>query len=185
MNRPIWNSALTPLLFIVAALLSGGALITFLSYAFKRDDQLITTLGRIILYLLLLFVFLEGLQFFVGYQTGLKNVVAALDLIGSGPYWWTFWIVHLLIGSLIPILLLLARGQRQVRHASRRPDLHLLGGAARPPEPQGRPEAFPGRPFSRAGGAAGRATTAGRLPPSLPPRLLPPIRTATRQRDWR
>ncbi|MEM5789260.1 MAG: NrfD/PsrC family molybdoenzyme membrane anchor subunit, partial [Syntrophobacteraceae bacterium] len=28
MNRPIWNSALTPLLFIMAALLSGGALIT-------------------------------------------------------------------------------------------------------------------------------------------------------------
>ncbi|MFZ5587867.1 MAG: NrfD/PsrC family molybdoenzyme membrane anchor subunit [Thermodesulfobacteriota bacterium] len=111
MNRPIWNSALTPLLFIVAALLSGGALITFLSYAFKRDEQLITTLGRIILYLLLLFIFLEGLQFFVGYQTGLKNVVAALNLVGSGPYWWTFWIVHLLIGSLIPILLLLARGQ--------------------------------------------------------------------------
>ena len=27
-NRPIWNSAMTPLLFIAAALLSGGALIT-------------------------------------------------------------------------------------------------------------------------------------------------------------
>ena len=110
MNRPIWNSALTPLLFIVAALLSGGALVTFLSYVFRRDEQLITTLGRVILSLLLVFVFLEGLQFFVGYQTGLKNVVAALDMIGSGSYWWTFWIVHLLIGSLVPALLFLARG---------------------------------------------------------------------------
>jgi molybdopterin-containing oxidoreductase family membrane subunit len=109
MNRPIWNSALTPLLFIVAALLSGGALLTFLAYVFRRDGQLITILGRIILYLLLLFVFLEGLQFFVGYQTGLRQVVAALDMIGSGRYWWTFWLVHLLVGSLVPAVLLLAR----------------------------------------------------------------------------
>jgi Ni/Fe-hydrogenase subunit HybB-like protein len=36
LNRPIWNSAVTPLLFVVAALLSGGALVTFLTYVLRR-----------------------------------------------------------------------------------------------------------------------------------------------------
>ena len=39
LNRPIWNSALTPLLFIVAALLSGGALITFLIHVFHAANE--------------------------------------------------------------------------------------------------------------------------------------------------
>ncbi len=107
MNRPIWNSALTPLLFIVAALLSGGALITFLTHLFLRDDEMVTALGRAILAILVVFLFLEALQFFVGYQTGVTSVVTSLNLIASGPYAWTFWLVHLLVGSLIPLLLFL------------------------------------------------------------------------------
>ncbi len=111
MNRPIWNSALTPLLFILAAILSGGALITFLTYLFMHDDDLIHGLGRAILFVLLTFLFLEGLQFFVGYQTGLVMTISSLNLIAFGPYWWSFWIIHLLLGSIIPLILLTARPQ--------------------------------------------------------------------------
>ncbi len=117
-SRPVWNSALTPLLFIVAALLSGGALITFLTYLFRlkdplnangfcREEQLCLDLGKIILFLLIVFLALEALQFFVGYQTGTAAIVTSLNLIVGGPYWWAFWIVHVLIGSVIPLLLLL------------------------------------------------------------------------------
>jgi Ni/Fe-hydrogenase subunit HybB-like protein len=108
MNRPIWNSALTPLLFIIAAILSGGALITFLGAIFIDDKELVRSLGRAVLFTLIIFLFLEMLQFFVGYQTGIFQVVSALNLIFFGPYWWTFWIGHLLIGSAIPLVLLLA-----------------------------------------------------------------------------
>lgn len=106
MNRPIWNSALTPLLFIMAAILSGGALVTFLTFLFMHDDELIHGLGRAILFVLVTFLFLEAMQFFVGYQTGLAMTVTTLNLIAFGPYWYSFWIVHLLIGSLIPLILL-------------------------------------------------------------------------------
>jgi molybdopterin-containing oxidoreductase family membrane subunit len=109
MNRPIWNSALTPLLFIMAALLSGGALITFLIYIFQHDDELVRPLGRIIFFLLTGYLFLELLQFFVGYQTATVPIVTSLDLIAFGPHWWTFWIVHVLIGGLIPIYVLISR----------------------------------------------------------------------------
>ncbi|MEW6386348.1 MAG: NrfD/PsrC family molybdoenzyme membrane anchor subunit [Thermodesulfobacteriota bacterium] len=106
-NRPIWNSAMLPLIFIMAALLSGGALITFLAYLFQPNDELIHPLGHVVLMILLSFLFLEALQFFVGYQSKITNIVTSLDLIAFGPFWWAFWIVHLLVGSIIPAFLLI------------------------------------------------------------------------------
>jgi len=29
-----------------------------------------------------------------------------MRLVLFGPYWWVFWIVHILIGAVVPILLL-------------------------------------------------------------------------------
>ncbi len=111
LNRPLWNGAMTPFLFIMAALLSGGALITFLTFLFHPREELIQPLGRLILGLLATFLFLEALQFFVGYQSKVPNFVASLNLIAFGPFWWAFWIVHLLIGSAIPLYILITRPQ--------------------------------------------------------------------------
>ncbi len=122
LGRPVWNSALTPLLFITAALLSGGALIAFLTYVFRQkdpvnpdgicyEDKLCLDLSRVILFLLVFFLALEAMQFFVGYTTGIEAVVTSMDLIVRGPNWWVFWIVHLLIGSLIPLILLVFRSK--------------------------------------------------------------------------
>ncbi len=106
-NRPIWNSAMTPLLFIAAALLSGGALITALIYVFHEDEELVKPLGQVILYLLAIFLLLEVLQFFVGYQSKVTGIVTSLNIIAFGRYWWTFWIIHLFFGTLIPLILLI------------------------------------------------------------------------------
>jgi molybdopterin-containing oxidoreductase family membrane subunit len=106
-NRPLWNSALLPLIFIMAALLSGGALITFLAYLYQPNDELIHPLGHVVLLILLSFLFLEALQFFVGYQSKVTGIVTSLNLIAFGSYWWAFWIVHLVIGSIIPAYLLI------------------------------------------------------------------------------
>lgn len=108
-NRPIWNSAMTPILFIMAALLSGGALITFLAYVFQPKDELILPLGKFVLAMLVGFLFLEGIQFFVGYRGGVVAIVSSLNSIVGGSYWWTFWIVHLLFGSLVPLYFLVTR----------------------------------------------------------------------------
>jgi molybdopterin-containing oxidoreductase family membrane subunit len=111
LNRPIWNGALTPLLFIVTALLSGGALITFLTYVFKIDDELVHYLGHVVRFLLVVFLFLELLQFFVGYNTGVVMNRTSLDIIAFGSYWWVFWIFHVVLGSAIPLYLLAVHHQ--------------------------------------------------------------------------
>lgn len=111
LNRPIWNSALTPLLFIVAALLSGGALIAYLTHIFHKDNEVVLLLGRVILGLLTLFLIMEFLQLFVGYYTGSVKIVTSINLILFGSYWWMFWIIHLAIGSVIPLYLLIKKGK--------------------------------------------------------------------------
>jgi molybdopterin-containing oxidoreductase family membrane subunit len=107
LNRPIWNSTLTPLLFIISALVSGGALILLLTFMFKRDDNVIHILGLSIRFLLAVMLILEFLHFFISYQWDVVYIVTALDLILYGPYWWNFWFVHLLIGSLVPLYLMI------------------------------------------------------------------------------
>jgi len=106
LNRPLWNGALTPLIFIVTALLSGGALITFLTYVFRIDDKLVHYLGHVIRFVLVVFLLLEGFQFFVGYMTGVVAEITSLNIIAFGPYWWVFWIFHVFLGSFIPLYLL-------------------------------------------------------------------------------
>jgi formate-dependent nitrite reductase membrane component NrfD len=59
-------------------------------------------LGHVIRFLL----FLQLLQFFVGYKTGVVIDKASLDIIAFGPYWRVFWIVQLLFGSFLPLFLL-------------------------------------------------------------------------------
>jgi Ni/Fe-hydrogenase subunit HybB-like protein len=109
LNRPLWSSALTPVLFMAAAFLSGGALVTAMAAIFDRDEAVVVPLGRIVLALLVAFLLLEAVQYFIGYQSNSPGTVAALNMIAFGPNWWVFWIVHLLIGSLVPLVLLLAR----------------------------------------------------------------------------
>ena len=109
LNRPLWSSALAPFLFMAAAFLSGGALVTAMAAIFDRDKAVVTPLARIVLVLLIVFLLLEVVQFFIGYRTESSSAAAALNMIAFGPNWWAFWIVHLLIGSVVPLLLLLFR----------------------------------------------------------------------------
>lgn len=109
LNRPTWSSALTPVLFMAAAFLSGGALVTAMAAIFDRDKSVVVPLARIGLAVLAVFLLLEAAQFFIGYSSNAPGTVAALNMIAFGPNWWVFWIIHLLIGSLIPLLLLLFR----------------------------------------------------------------------------
>jgi Ni/Fe-hydrogenase subunit HybB-like protein len=109
LNRPLWSSALAPLLFMAAAFLSGGALVTAMAAIFDRDKAVVVPLARIVLVLLVVFLLLEAMQFFIGYRTEASGAAAALNMIAFGPNWWAFWIVHLLVGSLVPLLLLLFR----------------------------------------------------------------------------
>jgi molybdopterin-containing oxidoreductase family membrane subunit len=114
--RPYWNSGLTPIMFLVGALLSGGALITVLTAMFgpglgtEEHRESVLTLGKIVLGLLALDVLLEWAEYSVIYYASIPAHYEALRLVLFGDYWWTFWLIHVVAGIVIPaILLMVAR----------------------------------------------------------------------------
>jgi molybdopterin-containing oxidoreductase family membrane subunit len=121
--RPFWHSALLPILFLTSAVTAGAATLLVVraivaepgdgenSLAAVARLRVLTLIG-IVAY----FVF-EFAEFSIALWNPLSHS-PALELILWGPYWWVFWIVHLLLGGLIPLALL----------ATRRPDAWLLAG---------------------------------------------------------
>jgi len=120
--RPYWHSSLFPILFLSGALTSGGALLlSVVAWLWPRrpgasveraarDEahrQLVMLLARITLGLLVFDLLLEWAEISVPWWGGMAEHVAGLRLMLFGPFWWVFWIVHLLLGSLVPVILLI------------------------------------------------------------------------------
>lgn len=110
--RPYWNSALTPIIFLAGALLSGGALLTFVTAIWGPEPgsashrNLMSFLGQIVLGLLALDVLLEWAEFSIGLWNSSPGESASLQLVLFGPYWWVFWIIHIGLGVIVPAFLL-------------------------------------------------------------------------------
>jgi molybdopterin-containing oxidoreductase family membrane subunit len=113
--RPFWNSSIFPIAFIVGALASGGALITFLT-AFLAPDrgskehrELVSFLGRLVLGLLAFYLLLVWAEFSIGLYGQVPSESDPYKEILTGPYWYVFWLMQMLAGGLIPIVLLVLK----------------------------------------------------------------------------
>lgn len=115
--RPYWNTGLTPIMFLLGALLSGGALLTFVVLVFgpnqgtEEHRSTVTFLGQIVLGLLLFDVLLEWAEYSIGLYSAIPADVASMKLVLFGPFAWVFWGVHVALGVVIPGLLLIVRGK--------------------------------------------------------------------------
>lgn len=109
--RPFWHNPLYPVFFIVGAIVSGTALITAL-VAFlwpKRGSghtEMITMLGKMLMGLVLMELMLEWAEFSIPLWYGVNPEREVLLEILAGPYWWVFWVVHIGLGTLVPLMLL-------------------------------------------------------------------------------
>lgn len=110
--RPHWHSALFPILFLLSALVSGGALLVVVSAIFRRglmqNKQVMVDLGRLVLGLLLLDVLFQISEFLVAFAGGIPGHVEGLNLAMFGPQSGVFWYVQVLFGIVVPIILLVA-----------------------------------------------------------------------------
>jgi len=115
--RPFWNNGLTPIMFLVGALASGGALFTFVAAYWGPDrgseqhKQMVIFLGKITLGLLLFDLLLEWAEYSTSLYAAIPSHTESLNLILFGDYWWVFWIIHLGLGALVPILLIAFAGK--------------------------------------------------------------------------
>jgi molybdopterin-containing oxidoreductase family membrane subunit len=111
--RPGWNSGLFPILFLLSALTSGGALLMLVAAIFqggyRRNADTIVALGRLVLGLLLLDILFQVSEYLIASYGGVPGHIEGLKLIFAGPYWWVFWVWQLAIGTFIPILILASK----------------------------------------------------------------------------
>ncbi|MBK8988725.1 MAG: polysulfide reductase NrfD [Chloroflexi bacterium] len=116
--RPLWNTSSLPLMFLVSALAAGSGLLLLLTVLFWPDKEstdyveVVTRLSRITAWFLLAGIFAASVIGFTTLYGGSPSRTAAMQLILTGPFWWSFWIIHVLLGVFIPILLLFIRGHQ-------------------------------------------------------------------------
>lgn len=114
--RPAWNSGMFPILFLLSALVSGGALLALVSAVFQdglnRYRVTIVALGQLVLGMLLLDVLFQIAEILVTSYGQVPAHVAALKLMLAGPYWWVFWVWQIVIGTMVPIVILASPARR-------------------------------------------------------------------------
>lgn len=108
--RPGWFSGLFPIVFLVSALASGGALLTFLVAAFsrlpaERKAGVVLALARLSLGILCIDILMLGSEILVTLYGNVPHESTGWRLTLFGPYWWVFWFVQLGLGFVVPVLL--------------------------------------------------------------------------------
>ncbi|MEW6198098.1 MAG: NrfD/PsrC family molybdoenzyme membrane anchor subunit [Planctomycetota bacterium] len=116
--KGFWHSALLPMLFLASAITAGAA--TLLVVRAIADDQglnrtehdlAVARLRTVTLAGLIVYFVFEFAEFSIALWNP-NTHAPAVELILWGPYWWVFWIVHLLLGGLVPLVLLITRRPR-------------------------------------------------------------------------
>lgn len=115
--RAYWYSGLFPLLFLVSALASGGALLTAVAAfvvpnGYQKNKETVLALGRLLLGLIFIEVLMEVAEFLVSlYGTAPSHFVPIHEQL-FGPNWWIFWVLGLGFAVGIPSVVLVTAGRR-------------------------------------------------------------------------
>jgi len=114
--RPHWHSGMFPILFLLSALVSGGALLTMISIIFQdgynKNKETVILLGKLVLGLLILDVIFQVSEFLIAFRGGIPGHIAGLKLVISGKYWPVFWIWQVFLGTVMPIVILASKAKR-------------------------------------------------------------------------
>lgn len=108
--QPLWESGITPVLFLVEAALFGLAFVVAAAAIFRMlTQQIARRLGTAMLVLIGVLLTLEWAEFSTGTYASVPAKEDALQTVLTGQYWWVFWIMHLGLGVALPAGLLLWR----------------------------------------------------------------------------
>lgn len=118
--RGVWAGGLFPVIFIVSAVVSGTALLTLIYYWQRRGvgrrpaPKLLNALGIVLAGALGIDLGLTFYEFIVpllAFEVQDTDVIAVITM---GPLWWTFWILQLFLGMLIPFIILVTRLRQRI-----------------------------------------------------------------------
>jgi molybdopterin-containing oxidoreductase family membrane subunit len=109
-SRAYWHVGLLPVQFPIFSMATGFALLMIVLGWFapqdeNRAEQLKVT-GMVVMVLLLVKTYFVWSDFSQSIYAGVPQNVEAVQSVLFGPYSWQFWIVQILIGTIIPIIVM-------------------------------------------------------------------------------
>ena len=121
--RPLWNSAMLWMVFLVSGLSSAAAFVHLIS----RDPDERILLAKADNGFLTLELFIIG-GFISGLLTSADVHIRAAQLILSGPFAPAFWVLVIWMGIIIPLFIQMLAVNSKIRHTPVAPIMVLLGG---------------------------------------------------------
>ncbi|MDF1614593.1 NrfD/PsrC family molybdoenzyme membrane anchor subunit [Desulfurivibrio dismutans] len=123
--RPWWHGPFLPIYFILSAAVTGCAIILLL-YAVRyareempvRISETLVSISRLFAMLLGILLFFEAWKVLTSVYGGAPGKYEAMMILLSGPLSWSFWGFEILLGMLLPFILLLATGGRNLKVAT-------------------------------------------------------------------
>ncbi len=104
-GNPLWHSALLPVMFVNGAIASGIALGLLVS-AGRQDAKSLTSVGKVLAYIVLLELGLIAVEMLVLINSGGHGAEVASKLL-TGPFALPFLGIEVVLGMIIPVALLL------------------------------------------------------------------------------
>ena len=121
--RPLWNSAMLWMLFLVSGLSSAAAFVHMIAWD-KAERELLISADNAFL-TLELFVF-GG--FLTGLLTSTRVHIEAAHLILDGPFASVFWVFVIGLGVVLPLIVQLLEVNGKIRHTKIAPIFVVAGG---------------------------------------------------------
>lgn len=111
-NRAYWHVGLLPAQFPVFSLATGTALMLILIGWFGRADdprrpQQLFVLAIVSVVLALIKTYFLWADYSQSIYSGLPENVRAVNLVLFGPYGWAFWGLQIVLGTIVPVIVLL------------------------------------------------------------------------------
>lgn len=114
-----WESGLTPVLFLVEGALSGMGLVLMLGVLLRKaGDDAARWLRWLLVGLIFGVVILEWAEYSTALYAGIPAKAESLRIVLFGSFWWVFWLVHLGLGIVLPLILLLFAGRNRASLAT-------------------------------------------------------------------
>jgi protein NrfD len=121
--RPLWNTSILWMLFLVSGLSSAAAFVHLI--AKNKDERELLAKADNGFLILELFVFA---LFIIGLLTSSEVYIKAAHIILSGPFAAVFWVFVILLGIIIPLIIQLLAVNHKVKHTPVAPVMVILGG---------------------------------------------------------
>jgi formate-dependent nitrite reductase membrane component NrfD len=121
--RPLWNSAILGILFLVSGLSTASAMVHMIAKE-RAESEMLARADNLFLTIELLVIAL----FFIGLLSSTEVQIRSAMLLLTGPFAAVFWVFVILVGILIPLLIQNLSVSHRVRHTPVAPIMVIVGG---------------------------------------------------------